>query len=235
MKRIISLALVLACVAGIAYGQASLSSFRQDSNFLTGGRMFCILWVNPAAADTDAVHSRFQCDSVLTSTYTFSDAESVLPGTGSVLPGGMARTVDFTLEGVGGSINTGTITLYGYNIKNEAITEEYATTATTEETISGTKAFNKITYATFPAMDTHGVYASIGLGPKLGLHHTLPLNGLLGAWNGSSADGSALLTVDYDEIEKNVIIYNVAPTGTSDHSVLYWVPPFAVTTSTGKR
>lgn len=231
MKRIL-LALLLVLVSGSAFASESVLRFRRDTSFLQGGRLQAIQWVNPCVPDTSVVAASVMLDSCATTTRTFSAVQAAAfePSSND----GWARTIDVTIAsrtGVSNDIKGATLTITGTNILSDAITEAYTITNNTANTVAGTKAFKTVVSFTVGAMDDDSVAVSFGHGAKLGLWNTLPFDSMVLAWNGTSADASAAVTPDDDEIEKVIIDFNADPTGTSDHGVLYWIPPFSTTTT----
>jgi hypothetical protein len=228
--RWILCALALTCCAGsaLAAGSESLVRFRRDPAFYHTGRLQTVQWVNPAAADTDAVASDIVLGHAAVGTHSFTAAENTNFGQ-SV--GVTARTISCNVtskEGTAASvIDAGTITITGRNLLGDTVTEAFTIEDNTEVSTQGAIAFSELTTLTYTAMGDTGAVCSIGIGTKLGLWNTLPIDSMILAWNGSSADASAAFTVDDDEIEKNVVDFSTDPTGTSDCGVLYWVPPFA--------
>lgn len=229
MRRVLC-ALVLLCCAGsaLAANTESLVRFRRDPGFYQTGRMQAVQWVNPAAADTDAVASDIVLGHAAVGAHTFTEAENTNFGQ-SV--GVTARTISCNVTSKEGTaatvIDAGTVTITGRNILGESVSEAFTVEDNTEVSTQGAIAFSELTTLTYTAMGDTGAVCSIGIGTKLGLWNTLPFDSMILAWNGSSADGSAAFAVDDDEIEKNVVDFATDPTGTSDCGVLYWIPPFA--------
>ena len=225
------LCVLLVCSAAPAFAVNTESRvrFRRDPGFFDTGRMQCIQWVNPAAPDTDVVASAVLLDSAAAGTHTFTTAQkAAFDASGH---DGWARTVSVDIGSWADSNNdiaAGTVTVYGTNVLNETVSQAFTITNNTSNSQQGTVAFHTLTYFTYTAMDDDSVGVSIGIGTKLGLWNTLPLDSMVLAWNGATADADAAITADDDEIEKNVIDFTTDPTGTTDFGVLYWIPPFAV-------
>jgi hypothetical protein len=247
MRRIVwalfALTLLVATVGECVAGGESLTRFRRDGDFLEKGRFQAILWVNPLAPDTNAVVSGVMLDSCSTGTHTFTAAQiAALHGSGTTFQrgsAGMARTVSCNIAAwdyasTANDIAAGTVKVNGYNLLGESISETFTITANTENSQQGSVAFASLTNFQYTAQDDDSVGVSIGIGTKLGLWNTLASDYMVVATNGTSEDASAAITPDVDEIEKNVIDYNSDPNGTTDHSVIYWVSPWAATTATDR-
>jgi len=216
----------------------SLLSFRRSQEFFQSGRMQGIMWVNLAASDTNSIAPNIQLDSASTGTHTFTAAEiAALHGSGTTMgrgTNGLARAVSlniFSMNATDADIKVGTLKVDGTNILGASVSETFTITADTENSQQGAVAFATLTSFSYTAMDDDSVAVSIGVGNKIGLWNTLPTDTMIFAGNGTSADASAAITPDDDEIEKCVIDFDTDPTGTSDHSVLYWIPPFAAATA----
>lgn len=113
------------------------------------------------------------------------------------------RTLTVTGGGTEGDIKAGSVKVTGTNYLNEVIEEEFAFTADTGATKAGTKAFKTVTSVFIPQQDGTGATFSVGTGEKLGLPFKLSFKPLFLASFDGAADAGAL-TIDDDEIEKNV-------------------------------
>lgn len=105
---------------------------------------------------------------------------------------------------------TGNVVIAGTNIAGKAITETFALSGTS--TVTGSKAFRTVTSITYPPdSGATGESIQIGTSDKLGMPDILrSVDVYHKLFDGSTDAGT--LTVDADEIEKNVY----APAGTLD-------------------
>lgn len=113
------------------------------------------------------------------------------------------RTLTVTAGGTAGDIKAGNVKVFGTNYLNEPIEEEFQFSADTNATKAGVKAFKTVTKVFIPQQDGTGATFSVGTGEKLGLPFKLSSKPLFLASFDGDADAGAL-TVDEDEIEKNV-------------------------------
>lgn len=125
-----------------------------------------------------------------------------------------------TIKGNAAGI-TGDVVITGTNILDESITETIALNAATE--VLGTKAFKTVTQIDLPARTQAGDTVSVGIGKKVGLPHII-FNAaclLVKLFDGSADTGT--LTVDDDEIEKNLFAINGTPNGAKILDLFYMV------------
>lgn len=113
-----------------------------------------------------------------------------------------------TAASTAGHIKAVSVTVYGTNYDNQPISEELpAFTEDTPGAVTGTKAFKTVTSATVPAMDGTSATVALGYGRGFGLPYTLDsvLQIRNVAFNGALTSNAPTITIDDNEIEKNVI------------------------------
>jgi hypothetical protein len=135
------------------------------------------------------------------------------------------NAIDFprnvTIKGNAGGI-AGDVVITGTNVAGDEITETIALNASSE--VLGTKAFASVTNIHVPAKTNgSGDTVSIGWGKVLGLPQIVYNAAflLVKLFDGSTDSGS--LTVDSDEVEKNVFALNGSPNGAKLVDLVYLV------------
>ncbi len=125
-----------------------------------------------------------------------------------------------TIKGNAAGI-AGDVVVTGTNILDQAITETLALNGSSE--VLGTKAFKTVTQVDLPALTQEGDTVSVGMGKKFGLPHIVYNAAcvLVKLFNGSTDSGS--LTVDDDEIEKNIFALNGSPDGSKVLDLYYLI------------
>lgn len=116
----------------------------------------------------------------------------------------------------------GDVVITGTNILDEEITETIALSGSSE--VVGNSAFKTVTNIHLPAKTNEsGDTVSVGIGKKVGIPHIVYNAGclLVKLLDGSTDSGS--LTVDDDEIEKNVFAINGTPNGTRKLDLFYLI------------
>ena len=234
MKRILLFLTIAAMLAGAvspalaSRGEKTFGvmsrSVELDFN-INSGMPFTYQWIDPDAADTDAVLSLADCDSAAAGTYTFTSTHNDIID--------FPRTIDITVSGPGDScvaaIPTGNWVLTGTNILGETISETYASAANTEATLAGTCAFKTLTSLAYPADDGDGdlglyVEYSIGLGGSLGMPFAHENDTCVFCTNeGVTETTTPVVTADLDEIEKNIITFTNAPDAANTYQCLFWI------------
>lgn len=125
-----------------------------------------------------------------------------------------------------GDVAAGNVIITGTNIQGKTITDTFVFTADLSTAVVGTKAFKTVTKIVFPAEDS-GYTADwdvIGT-DKLGLDACYDKEADIGwaSLNGTYETTRGTITVDADEVEKNVIDINGTLTGALNVEV-YGVP-----------
>lgn len=125
------------------------------------------------------------------------------------------RTASATAGGTAGDIKAVSVTVYGTNMQDKAISEVLpAFTVNTAGIVNGTKIFKTFTGYDVPAMDGTGATVALGFGDTLGLPDLLEHNTVLVAFLDHVKEGTApTVTADADEIEKNSFKLNSALDG----------------------
>lgn len=141
-------------------------------------------------------------------TLSSTEATEVVPDEGKTMPS--ARTVKITLAGTAASIAAVAATVYGKDISGKPISETLeAFTVDTAGNKTTVKAFSEIEKVTIPAMDGAGVTMDVGWTAAFGLPYMLDAKPLVFALLGETLETTApTLTIDADEIEKNLIQLN---------------------------
>lgn len=172
---------------------------------VSGGAIKSYSFGSPGAADTNAVHAAVTDDGT----------EQVIT-TGITNPAVHPRTVTATSGGTAGDIGAIQVIVEGTNINDEVISETLPIfTANSATTVESTKAFKTITEITIPAHDGLGATTEIGYGEKLGMPDILTRNTVIAAYLGGTKEGTApTVTVDADEVEKNLVDLNSSLNGT---------------------
>lgn len=127
------------------------------------------------------------------------------------------RCITATAGGTSDDVKAIQVVIAGTNINGEAITETLpAFTVNTTGTVTGSKAFKTVTSITIPAHDGTGATTAIGVGAKLGLPAALTRDTVLNAYLGGARESTRpTVTVDNDEVEKNVVTLNSALDGSA--------------------
>jgi len=103
------------------------------------------------------------------------------------------------------------VTVYGTNIADDEISEELTLNGT--NAVLGTKAFKTVTSVVLPVA-TGSESIDLGWGEKLGLPFMMASKPLVFAMDDGAIETTApVVTVDADELEKNVIDLNTAMNG----------------------
>jgi len=226
--KILLVGALLAIVGGSVWAQEWVHPLKTDHGpvtmHVTSGASYWSALFNPAAADTDAVHSVYATSASAATTQTFTAAES------AVLD--YPRNVTLTISGTTANVNGGTTTLTGKNILGDTITEAYTLTENTVETLTGAKAFKSVSSLLINIQDGTNVKVSVGIGSKFGMQTTNVTNGVvLADVDGIKETTAPTVAVSGAAIESNTISFNTAPNGTKDFSYVTLVSPYRVTTS----
>jgi hypothetical protein len=109
--------------------------------------------------------------------------------------------------------SAGNVTVYGTNISGSPIQEVIALAGAA--VVNGTKAFATITKITLPAYAVDNTErVRVGTGAKLGLPFCLTRNSVIAAFLANVKEAVApTVTIDNDEVEKNLIQLNSALNG----------------------
>lgn len=226
--RFLVVGFLLAIVTGTVLARETILPMITESApvtlHVTSGAVYWAALFNPAAPDTDAVHSVYEASSLQDTTYTFTANESALLD--------YPRTVDVTVSGTAANIDVGTATITGTNSLDETITDTYSFTENTAGTLAGTKAFKTISTLAVHQQDGANVHVSVGLGNDFGMPMTNLTNGVVFAdVDGTRESTPPTVAVSGTAIESNTIAFNTAPNGTKDFSYVVLVSPYRVTTS----
>lgn len=229
LPGLIAIALAIGHTSDASQGIKRLPSSSQS--FRDSGMLYAFQGINPAADGTTDIHSAYAGSAADTVSFFPTSTESNLLHS-SAHPYG--RSVALTVGGTSGSINAGTVTLYGYNCLREQISQTYTIQEDTGETIQGTKAFWSVYRLATNQQDGSGVTFSLGFGSLIGMPFTSPINPVLGAWSAGTREATApTVTFDKTDVELNTINPSTAFNGTNDWVYLLWIPPYGAITSAG--
>ena len=156
------------------------------------------------ASATDGVHAAITGSASAVTTVTTAITSPPYPRNLIITPGGTT-----------GDVAACNITVTGTNIADELITEDFAFLANATGATTGTKAFKTVTGISIPQQDGAGATFTVGFGELLGLPIMLAEKTLVFALDDGFIMTAPALTVDADEIEKNIIDIN----GSLDGSV----------------
>jgi hypothetical protein len=162
-----------------------------------------LIYLAVALGTTDAVH-----DAV-------TDTGEEVIVTEDITNPDVSRVVTATAGGTGGDIGAIQITINGVNDADEIISEELpAFTVDTPGTVTGSKAFKKVTSVVIPAHDGTGATTAIGIGDVLGIPFKLDHNTILKTYLDNVLEGNEpTITTSNTVLESNTIDLNSALDG----------------------
>lgn len=145
-----------------------------------------------------------------------ADEDGILDGTALPDAAGSVTTflaqppVPMNLTMVCSDTQTGKATVYGTNINDEPISEEF--TLTSDTPVVGTKAFKSVSSIALPQkVGTETI--DVGWGTSFGLPYCLTADELVVVKLFDNAADAGTVTVDADEVEKNVFALNGTANG----------------------
>jgi hypothetical protein len=124
-----------------------------------------------------------------------------------------ARNVTLTSGGTAASIKAVVCTVSGFDMDGQPLTEEMPTfTADSATTVTGSKAFAKVTSVSVPAMDGSGV--TVKVGAKLGLPFKLSKNTIISTYfNGTLEATPPTVAISSSVLASNTITLNSTLSG----------------------
>lgn len=126
------------------------------------------------------------------------------------------RNITVTFGGTAADVKAITVTVYGTNINDSAISETFLATVNTADTKTGNKAFKTVNRVTIPAHDGTGATTAIGFGDKLGLPMLLSENTNFRTHLGGTPEGTAAtVATSTSALESNTIDLNSALNGSA--------------------
>ena len=169
-----------------------------------------IEWTAAQAAAEAAVHAAVTGSATVTVTTTTGFTQPSCPRNLKITPGG--TTAD---------VKEGSITVYGTNYADEAISEAFAFAANATAATVGAKAFKTVTSMVIPAQDAGAATFALATGSKLGLPLKLANNCASDALFGTAKD-SALPTMAFSSsaLESNTATFATALDGTALQLIL---------------
>lgn len=143
-------------------------------------------------------------DGVMTSTAGATSAKTV---TEDLVSPAVPRALEVVVGGTAGDAKAGSkVTVFGTNIADAAISEDFTLTGDQTETLVGAKAFKTVNKVVIGAQDGTGVTFTVGWVNKLGLPYKFTEKPLVFALlDGARQTTDPTLVIDDDEIEKNTI------------------------------
>lgn len=127
------------------------------------------------------------------------------------------RNITATSGGTAGDIGAVQVIITGTNFNDEEITETLPIfTANSATTVEGSFAFKTVNSISIPAHDGLGATTKIGWGNKFGIPYVLEADELVIVKLFNKSADTGTVTVDDDELEKNVIALNGTPDGLKD-------------------
>lgn len=160
----------------------------------------------PSAVDADGIVDGAEAT-------TGAEAEPLVITTFLAQPD-VARNITVTVAATtAGDVAAGNIVVAGTDLSGAAISENFAITADTPATVTGSLAFKSVTSITVPVQDGASVTVDAGWGKKFGLPYKLPANSLilLKLFDGSTDSGT--VTVSTSRLAANVLAINGTPDG----------------------
>lgn len=112
-----------------------------------------------------------------------------------------------------GDVAAGNIVVAGKNFAGEDISEDFAITADTPATKTGTKAFAEVTSVTIPVQDGESVTVDVGWGKVFGLPYKLEVAGQVLLKLFDKAADTGTIAVSTTAIESNTLALNGTPNG----------------------
>lgn len=126
------------------------------------------------------------------------------------------RNITVTFGGTAADVKAITVTVYGTNINDEAISETFLATVNTADTKTGNKAFKTVNRVTIPAHDGTAATTAIGFGEKMGLPWKLSYNTNFRTHFGATLEGTAAtVAISSSALESNTIDLNSTLDGTA--------------------
>lgn len=173
----------------------------------------------PVGAGRDGRLHGVKREAVATATTDYIHATVADNGSSQTLSSGITnpdvpRNITATSGGTAGDIKAIQVIVEGTNELGDVISETLpAFTADSASTVVGSLAFATITSIQIPAHDGTGATTKIGIGNRVGLGAALRLPLGVQVFQDGVEVPNAQLTLDSDEIEKNVVL-EVTPNGT---------------------
>ena len=144
------------------------------------------------------------------------DPDGILDGTAFPAAAGSVTTflaqppTAMTLTAVASATQTGKVTVHGYDIGGKKISEEFTMTSATP--VVGTMAFSQVIQVDLP-IKAGSETIDLGWGAKFGIPYALTADELAIVKLFDDAADTGTLTVDADEVAKNVYDPNGTPDG----------------------
>ena len=144
------------------------------------------------------------------------DADGILDGKAFPAAAGSVTTFEaqppcaMTLTAVASGTQAGKVTIHGYDIGGNKISEEL--TMVSDTPVAGDKAFAQVTAIDLP-IKVASETIDVGWGAKFGIPYTLAADELCIVKLFSAAADTGTLTVDADDLAKNVYEPNGTPDG----------------------
>lgn len=139
----------------------------------------------------------------------------------------VTRSFQLVIGGTAADVEICTITITGTDFHGQAITETFATSLNTAETLQGSKAFKTISNILIPAtceLTPFGATYSVGYGEKLGLKRCLDQAGhvVMSTVSGAFESTRATIAKDAANIEGNTADFNGTMDGAADFEIFFF-------------
>lgn len=145
-----------------------------------------------------------------------ADPDGILDGTAFTTAGAVITTflaqppTAMTLTAVASGTQTGKVTVHGFDIGGNKISEEF--TMTSETPVVGAKAFAEVTSVVLP-VKVASETIDLGWGGSFGLPYKLTADELVIVKLFNNAADAGTVTVDADDVAKNVFAVSGTPDG----------------------
>jgi len=169
------------------------------------------LEVTPLTADTDAILDGTPLGSAAATVTSFLAQPDV------------ARNLTVTTGGTTADVAAGNVVVTGLGADGQAVSETFALTANLNGTVTGNKAFLRVTSISVPAGDSpFGATIDVGFGNKIGLPRCMDGAGFFikGLVDGVALTG-ATVAANATALEDNTVIPDPAPNGTRKFTLLF--------------
>jgi len=151
-------------------------------------------------------------DGVMTSQHGATSKKTITEG---LISPAIPRALEVVVGGTAADAKASSkVTVYGMNIADKEISEEFTLTGDTTETLAGSKAFKTVTKVEIGAQDGTGVTFTVGWINKLGLPFAFAEKPIVFALlDGTRETTDPTLAIDSDEVEKNTLTLNSSLNG----------------------
>jgi hypothetical protein len=203
--------LIFLVVSVIAFNSYAATQVLGQNIRLPSQEVFNKLEVTPLTADADAIlDGRALAASAATVTSFLAQPD-------------VARNITVTTGGTTADVAAGNVVVTGLNADGQVISETLALTANLAGTVTGAKAFLRVTSVSVPVGDSpFGATIDVGFGTTLGLPRCLDGAGfyIKGLVDGANLTGETL-AANATLLESNTVIPNPAPNSSRKFTFLF--------------